>query len=106
MELKEFTEKDIVRTMYEGKESNIGLVCIIPLSKLKEPYRQPKFQLFRLLNGFGCFPDTTGNACLGYFCADKEHCRWERYNIIGIGNEDVQKIGTALEAEYQEKRRT
>ena len=100
--LKEFTKADCCRSLYddlpEGKTDNEGCVCIIPLDKLEKKYRKPEYQLFRIQSGFGTRPSARGNACYGYFCADGEQCRWERYKFLGVGNAEVEKIAEKLEA--------
>lgn len=105
-ERKSFTKADCCRSMYDkptdGTLDNSGRVCIIPLEKLKESYRKPEYQLFRVLSGFGVDPSTMGNACYGYFCVDGERCRWERYNFLGVGNEDVEKYAEELESKWKE----
>lgn len=104
VQLREFTREDCIRTMYEepqdGSTDNSGKVCIIPLSKLAEGYKEPKYQLFRVQSGFGVTPSSNGNACYGHFCADGEKCRWEKYNFIGVANEEVEKIAEQLESEW------
>lgn len=101
-DLKEFTKADCCRSMYdqvpEGETSNKGKVCIISLACLAEEYRKPEYQLFRLEGGFGCSPTNGGNACFGKFCADGSEARMERYDFIGVGNDEVEKIAKELEA--------
>ena len=101
-----FTEKNIVRSMYDKTErptGNIGLVAILKPSRLVGEFAKPEYQLFRLETGFGCFPTTSGNACYGYFCADGEKCRMERYDFIGIANEATTQIAEELEAQHGRK---
>ena len=99
--LKTFTKSDCCRSMYDelpdGKISNEGRVCIIPLDKLKKKYRKPEYQLFRVKSGFGITPSARGNACYGHFCVDGERCRWEKFNFLGVGNEEIEKIAEELE---------
>lgn len=103
--MKKFTSKDTTRTMYDEVpdkiKGNEGMVCVIPYEKLNKGYRKPEYQLFRVLNGFGIYPDRMGNACYGIFCIDGEHCRWEKFNFIGVGNDEVQKIGNELEKTWK-----
>lgn len=100
--LREFTKADCCRSMYddvpEGEEDNSGRVCIIPLEKLGERFRKPEYQLFRVQSGFGVRPSASGNACYGHFSVDGEKCRWEKYNFLGVGNAEVEKIAQELEA--------
>ena len=86
----------------DGTFDNAGRVCIIPLEKLKPSYRKPEYQLFRVLSGFGIEPKCSGNACFGYFCADGEQCRWDKYNFLGVGNEEVEKYAEELESKWKE----
>ncbi len=95
--LSEFTKEDCCRSMYEGTESNIGKIGIIPLSGLTNDYKKPEYQLFRLDGGFGCSPAGRGNSCFGKFCADGSEARMEKFDFIGIGNAEVEKIAQELE---------
>ena len=105
VERKNFTKADCCRSMYDkptdGTLDNSGKVCIIPLEKLTASYRKPEYQLFRVLSGFGVDPTLSGNACFGYFCADGERCRWEKYNFLGVANDDVEKYAQELESKWQ-----
>lgn len=105
MELKEFTEKDCIRTMYaipsDGSTSNAGKVCVIPLSDLTPSFRKPEYQLFRIQSGFGCSPKSIGRACYGYFCADGEKAMWSKDGFIGVGNDTVEAIAAKLESERE-----
>ncbi len=101
-DLKEFTKADCCRSMYdevpEGERDNRGKVCILPLDFLSEDYRKPEYQLFRIGSGFGCTPSGRGNACYGYFCANGDECRIEKYEFLGVANAEVEKIAEELEA--------
>lgn len=103
--MKEFTKKDTACGMYTVQQgasvSNIGKVAVLPYDFFKEEYRKPENQLFRLESGFGTSPLARGNACYGRFCVDGEKCRIEKYDFIGIGNEEVQRIGAQLEVEWK-----
>lgn len=70
---------------FEGK-SFAGHIVILDLSQcgFKEEYNNAKFQLFYAESGFGCDPDKMGNGVFGYFVADKEYCRVERHQVIGV----------------------
>jgi hypothetical protein len=83
-------------------DSNAGCVGILKLDTFKPEYQQPKFQLFRILGGFGASPSKMGNAVMGYFCADGEECRQERYQFIGIANEEVTRYADKLEKQWKE----
>lgn len=110
MELKEFTEKDCARSMFDdlpdGEIDNCGKVCVIPLSELTEEYRKPEFQLFRVSGGFGSRPHTIGRTCFGHFCFDGEKTRWFREDFIGVGNAEVEKIAQEFESAWQGKKKT
>lgn len=101
-DLKEFTKADCCRSMYdempEGEKDNKGKVCILPLDFLSEDYRKPQYQLFRIGSGFGCTPTGRGNACYGYFCANGDECRIEKYDFLGVANAEAEKIAEELEA--------
>lgn len=100
-ELREFTKADCCRSMYdevpEGETDNRGKVCILPLDFLSADYRKPEYQLFRIGSGFGCTPTGRGNACYGYFCANGDECRIEKYDFLGVANDEAVKIAEELE---------
>lgn len=92
-----YTEKDTVRSMYdESVTDNEGCVAILAPNYLKEKYQKEEYQLFYLQSGFGCKPSTIGNACFGLFCIDAEETRINRYNFIGIANEETTKKGLEM----------
>ena len=97
------TEKDCVRSMYEAVEgdSNAGCVAIIKAEWLKDEWRIPDNQLFRMGGGFGASPSKMGNAVFGEFCVDGEHWRIERYDFIGIADEETTKYAEQLEAKWK-----
>ena len=103
-----FTGDDCCRTMYaglpNGMTSNAGQVAILQLKYFNPEYQTPDNQLFRLRHGFGCDPTTSGNACFGTFCLDGEEARQERYQFIGIANEEVTKYAEELESKWQNER--
>ncbi len=98
-----FTAEDCCRTMYQpvpnGGVNNEGLVAVLKLETLK-----PEYQLFRLSGGFGCRPSAGGNACFGRYCDDGEETREERYNFIGIANEETTKFAEELESKWQKEK--
>lgn len=103
-----FTSKNVKRKMYDATptpEGNIGEVAILKpefIEKAFTPnYRTADYQLFRLEGGFGCQPSTIGNACVGYFCADGEECRMERYDFVGIADEATTKYAEELESKWR-----
>ena len=105
-----FTSADCCRTMYQpvpnGGFDNEGLVAILKLDILKPEFQKPEYQLFRLSSGFGCRPSAGGNACFGKYCIDGEHTREERYNFIGIANEEVTKYAEELESKWQQEKKS
>jgi hypothetical protein len=106
MKLKELTQADCVRSMRDTapNDSNAGLVCVLPLSFFKPEHRKPENQYFRVSGGFGISPSTFGNACFGHWCVDGEKSRVERYQLLGVGNDEVQRIGAELEKAYAKKK--
>ena len=107
---KEFTRENSIRTMFEhiptGEDNNEGKVAIIAMEHLDEKYQKPEYQLFRLSSGFGCRPSAGGNACFGKYCIDGEHTREERFNFIGIANEEVTKYAEELESKWQQEKKS
>ena len=92
-----YTSKDCVRTMYDTVvKSNVGCIGILKPDALKEEYRQKKFQLFIICDGFGAYPDKMGNAVYGQFCADGEYCRMERYQFIGVANDTITEYAKRM----------
>ncbi len=106
------TSANTVRSMYDrvdDQNGNIGKVAILSpdfVSKtFTDDYKKPEYQLFRLNGGFGTYPDKLGNACYGYFCADGEECRMEKYNFVGIADEATTAYAEELERAWQKKAR-
>jgi hypothetical protein len=83
-------------------DSNEGCVGILKVETFKPEYQKPQYQLFRIQCGFGASPSKMGNAVFGYFCVDGEECRQERYDFIGIANEDVTRYAEELEKAWKE----
>ena len=106
--MKPFTREDCCRTMYQpvpyGGFDNEGLVAILKSDILKPEFQKPEYQLFRLSSGIGCRPSAGGNACFGKYCIDGEHTREERFNFIGIANEEVTKYAEELESKWQKQK--
>ena len=101
-----FTKKDCIRTMYDEapNDSNVGLIGIIDVARVHKPeYQEPQYQLFRIKGGFGSSPSKMGNAVMGTYCADGEDCRRERYEFIGIANEEVTKFAEQLEKTWSKQ---
>lgn len=105
--MKLFTKEDCIRSMYDrapndSLEGCVGILKLSHLETFKPEYQKPEFQLFRIQGGFGASPSKTGNAVYGYFCADGEECRQERYQFIGIANEEVTRYAEELEKAWKE----
>lgn len=98
-----FTAKNCVRSMYDDVQgdSNSGCVGIIKAEWFKAEHRTPENQLFRLGGGFGVSPSKMGNAVYGEFCVDGEYYRVERYDFIGIADEETTKYAEQLEAKWK-----
>lgn len=103
-----FTGEDCCRTMYQevpnGMGTNEGLIAILKMEYFHPDYQTPDNQLFRLKCGFGCSPTTGGNACFGVYCLDGEEARQERFQFIGIANEEVTKYAEELESKWQQNK--
>lgn len=92
--------------MYEKTNTdhgNKGEVCILKPERLSEPYRQKEYQLFRVMCGFGADPEASGNACFGYYCADGEEARRERFEFIGVADDETQTYANELEKKWKTK---
>ena len=104
--MKLFTNEDCIRSMYgeAPNDSNEGFVGILSpphIETFSPQYQKKEFQLFRIQGGFGASPSKNGNAVFGYFCADGEECRQERYQFVGIANEEVTRYAEELEKKWQ-----
>ena len=101
--MKLFTSEDCIRSMYADapNDDNSGCVGILKVETFKPEYQKPEFQLFRIEGGFGASPSKMGNAVIGYFCADGEECRQEKYQFIGIANEEVTRYAEELEKAWK-----
>lgn len=62
----------------------------------------PEERVFLALGGFGCSPDTMGNAVFGMFVVDGEECRVEGYNL---DNRLATKAEVEAALEARDKRR-
>lgn len=93
-----FTSKNCVRDMYDSSvKTNVDCIAIIKADWFKPEYRTAENQLVRLQGGFGVVPTSTGNACFVRFCNDGEEVRLERYDFIGIADEETTKYAEGLE---------
>ena len=95
-----FTEKNCIRGMFDTSvETNKGLIAIIKPEILSDDFDDRDYQLVRLVGGFGCMPTTSGNACYIYFCKDGTKVRVERYQLLGIADEETTKYAEELESQ-------
>jgi len=81
-----FTAADVVPGSKHENYTN-QVVVISPkhmVENWKPQYQSCNFQLFYADGGFGCNPESMGNAVFGTFLADGERERMERYHLIGI----------------------
>ncbi len=96
-----FTADDCIRTMYQPNpdgNTNEGLVAILSMDNLKEQYKKPEYQLYRLTGGFGCRPTGSGRTCYGRFCVDGIEDNFDKYSFVGIANAEVTKYAEELES--------
>jgi hypothetical protein len=76
-------------------------IVIIDAKCLSPEYQQAKYQLFKAVSGFGCHRANQGTAVIGYHLADKEHTRWERYELIGVANRKLLALLKQEQVESQ-----
>lgn len=100
-----FTAQNTKRSMYATAESvtegNVGQVGIIKPEFLSKKYRTREYQLFHITGGFGAYPEKMGNACFGFFCATGEETRIEKYEFIGIADDETTKLAAELESKWE-----
>lgn len=95
---KYFTKENCCRTMYDDSvETNEGCVAILKPKVLPKADRTADNQLFYLMGGFGCDPKANGNACFGKFCNSGEKTGFERYEFLGIADEETKAYAEELE---------
>lgn len=86
-----FTKENCCRSMYDNSvESNQNYIAIVKPEVLGEEHRSKDNQLVLLLSGFGCRPMTSGNACYVKFCSNGYRTRIERYDFLGIADEETE----------------
>lgn len=61
-------------------------LLILKPSALREEFRNPFFQYFYAMSGFGCYPDKLGGKVFGKFLADGENCQFRRNDFIGAAD--------------------
>ncbi|MFI3226624.1 MAG: DUF3849 domain-containing protein [Clostridia bacterium] len=64
-----------------------GQVVVVNPSYFAEGYLKVENQLWLATGGFGCDPNSSGNAVYATCIADGEKARWERYQILGVVDE-------------------
>jgi len=84
-----------------------GKLCVLKEKFFNEKFREAKYQLVYIGGGFGCNPDSMGNAIFVYECHnDKpERYRIERYNndILGIATDEAIKEWKEIYGEFNEE---
>lgn len=86
-----FTKENCCRSMYDTSvETNQDCIAILKPEALAEENRTRNNQLVLLLSGFGCRPMTSGNACYVKFCSNGYRTRIERYDFLGIADEETE----------------
>lgn len=71
----------------DDKDYNNKLLVIEP-SCLKDEYKNPDFQLFYAVGGFGCNPESLGQTVNGYFLKDGEFTGFRRTDFLGVIKDD------------------
>jgi len=99
-----FTSEDVV----PWKDVNLeGKLVILKIEFFVERYRDAKYQLVLVRSGFGCSPDSRGNAIFVRECHNDnpETYRIERCNndILGIATEEAIKEWKEIYGEFNEK---
>lgn len=79
-------------------------VVVIKSEYFKPDYRSAKYQLFHAKGGFGCDPSKIGTAVFGYFLADGDEARVERYDILGIATPEAIEEWKKLYGEFAERK--
>lgn len=83
----------------ERKVDITNKLVILSPESLDIQYRNAKYQLFFAEHGFGCNPNSRGNAVYGIWCADGE----ERYNILGTATDEAIAEWKELYGEFPSK---
>ena len=92
-----FTKENCCRSMFEQSvETNQECIAILKPEVLCEENRTRDNQLVLLLSGFGCRPMTSGNACYVKFCSNGFRTRLERYDFLGIADEETEAYAYKL----------
>lgn len=92
-----FTKENCCRSMYDTSvDSNQNCIAIVKPEVLCEKHRTKDNQLVLLLSGSGCKPMTSGNDCYVKFCANGHRTRIERYDLLGIADEEIEAYAYKL----------
>lgn len=92
-----FTKENCCRSMYDNSvETNQDYIAVVKPEVLSKEHRTRDNQLVLLLSGFGCKPMTSGNACYVKFCANGHRTRLERYDLLGIADEETETYAYKL----------
>lgn len=90
--------------MYDNSvETNQDYIAIVKPEVLCEEHRTRDNQLVLLLSGFGCKPMTSGNACYVKFCSNGHRTRLERYDLLGIADEETEEYAYKLMNPFTEE---
>ncbi len=99
-----FTKENCCRSMYDNSvETNQDYIAIVKPEVLCEEHRTRDNQLVLLLSGFGCKPMTSGNACYVKFCSNGHRTRLERYDLLGIADEETEEYAYKLMNPFTEE---
>ncbi len=99
-----FTKENCCRSMYDTSvDSNQNCIAIVKPEVLCEEHRTRDNQLVLLLSGFGCKPMTSGNACYVKFCSNGHRTRLERYDLLGIADEETEAYAYKLMNPFTEE---
>ncbi len=99
-----FTKENCCRSMYDTSvDSNQSCIAIVKPEVLCEKHRTKDNQLVVLLSGFGCKPMTSGNDCYVKFCANGHRTRIERYDLLGIADEESEAYAYKLMNPFTEE---
>jgi hypothetical protein len=64
-------------------------VCVLNSKLLNRRYALPRYQLIRVIGGFGCNQDLGNKKVFGVCIADAESVSIRRSDLIGIASEDL-----------------
>lgn len=92
-----FTKENCCRSMYDTSvETNQDYIAVVKPEVLSKEHRTKDNQLVLLLSGSGCKPMTSGNDCYVKFCSNGFRTRIERYDILGIADEETETYAYKL----------